>query len=141
MTRSTMLLRALLAFIGLCILFLGLDVVFGGIRTSGWMGPTDFVDVISPADFNAQDNHVRFLGGVFTSFGLVFLTGAFLFHSLRITMIVLCSIVFLGGLSRFTTPDLATLLNMAVLPSVLLELFLFPALAVWIFKAGRHHGP
>ena len=57
MTRSTMLLRALLALIGLCILFLGLDVVFGGIRTPGWMGPTGFVDVTNPKAFKPKENH------------------------------------------------------------------------------------
>ena len=119
MNRSSSLLRVLLAIIGLCIMVLGLDVVFGGIRTLGWMGPTDFVEVVNPTDFAAQDNHVRLLDGLFTSFGLVFLAGAVLFHSLRITLIVLCGIVFLGGLSRFTTPELTTLLNMAVLPSLL----------------------
>lgn len=137
MLHSPAILRVVLALVGLAILVLGLDVVFGGIRTLGWMGPTDFVEVTNPTDFAVQDNHVRFLGGLFVSVGLVFLAGALLLHTLRTTLIVLCGIVFLGGISRFTTPDLATLLNMAVLPSLLLELIFFPALALWIFKIGR----
>lgn len=137
MTLSHILLRLVLALVGLAILTLGMDVVFGGIRTLGWMGPTDFVEVTNQIDFSVQDNHVRFLGGVFTASGLVFLSGALLFHTLRRTLIVLCGAVFLAGLSRFTTPEFATVLNPGVLPSLLLELIFFPALAVWIYRAGK----
>lgn len=134
---STTLLRSLIAVIGIAIAFLGLDVVFGGIRTLGWMGPTDFVQVVNPADFAVQDNHVRFLGGVFCGIGLLFVLGALAFSRMKSALMVLCALVFVGGLSRFTSPDLGTLFNMAVLPSLLAELILFPIVGFWIYKADR----
>lgn len=134
---STSLLRILIALIGIAVAFLGLDVVFGGIRTLGWMGPTDFVEVVNPSDFAVQDNHVRFLGGVFSGIGLLFFVGALAFERMRVALMFLCVLVFIGGLSRFTSPDLSTLFNMAVLPSLLAELFLFPIVGFWIFKSGK----
>ncbi|TCL01612.1 uncharacterized protein DUF4345 [Shimia isoporae] len=135
--KSTLLLRGLIALIGFAIAFLGLDVVFGGIRTLGWMGPTDFVEVVNPTDFAVQDNHVRFLGGVFSGIGLLFVLGAVAFSRMRTAIMVLCALVFIGGLSRFTTPDFGTLFNMAVLPSLLAELILFPLVGFWVYKAGK----
>ncbi|GAA6180549.1 hypothetical protein NBRC116594_19870 [Shimia sp. NS0008-38b] len=137
MTKSALPLRLSLAVIGAIIVFLGLDVVLGGMRTMGWMGPTTFIDVADPSRFAIQDNHVRFLGGVWTGLGLVFVAASVAFHTLRITLLVLCATVVLGGLSRLTTPEFATLLNMSILPSLIAELVLFPLLALWIFKAGH----
>ena len=40
------LLRAGLGIIGLVIMFLGFDVAFGGIRTLGWMGTTNYLEIV-----------------------------------------------------------------------------------------------
>ena len=128
------LLRLLLGIVGVVIVFLGFDVAFGGIRTLGWMGPTDFVEIVNSTDFRVQDNHFRFLGGVWIGIGVVFFAGAFALRRLRLVLIVLCGLVFLGGLARLSSFDLRALLSLSVLPSLLAELILFPAIGYWIHK-------
>ena len=44
-------LRIILAIVGIVIVILGFDVAFGGIRTLGWLGPTDFIEVVNSSDF------------------------------------------------------------------------------------------
>ena len=129
-------LRIFLAAFGLVIFWLGLDIAFGGIRTLGWMGPTDFLDVADPGPFNVQDNHVRFLGGVWCAIGLAYVLGAALFARMKTTLLVLCGLIFVGGLSRFTGPEFTTLFNFSVLPSFLIELIGMPLLAFWIFRSS-----
>lgn len=137
MKTANLLLRILLAIIGVVIFVLGLDVAFGGIRTLGWLGPTDFLEVVNTTDFKVQDSHFRFLGGTWIGIGLVFVAGAFALQRLRTALVVLCALVFIGGLSRFSSPDLATLVNASVLPSLLAELIMFPLLGLWISKSGE----
>ena len=129
---SMVALRATLALVGLAIALLGLDVAFGGIRTLGWMGPTDFIDVLEPADFAVQNSHVKFLGGLFVALGLGLIFGAVRYAEMRTAMLVICSAVFVGGLARLTGSEVGVVMNGAVLPSFLAEIVLFPALAFWI---------
>ena len=132
-------LRIILAIVGIVIVILGFDVAFGGIRTLGWLGPTDFIEVVNSSDFRVQDSHFRFLGGVWIGIGFVFVAGAFALRQLRLVLIVLCGLVFIGGLARFTGPSLATLFNLSVLPSLITELFVFPLLGYWIARSGKDH--
>lgn len=137
MKTANLILRILLAIVGVVIFIIGLDVAFGGIRTLGWLGPTDFLEVVNASDFNVQDNHFRFLGGTWIGIGLVFVAGAFAFQRMRTALVTLCAVVFVGGLARFSTPDLATLAHSSVLPSLLAELIMFPLLGLWISKSGE----
>ena len=132
-------LRIILAIVGIVIVILGFDVAFGGIRTLGWLGPTDFIEVVNSSDFRVQDSHFRFLGGVWIGIGFVFVAGAFALRQLRLVLIVLCVLVFIGGLARFTGPSFATLFNLSVLPSLIAELFVFPLLGYWIARSGKDH--
>ena len=52
-------------------LFTGLNRAFGGIATLGWQGSTEFLEVISEHNYLIQDNHNRFLGGVWAAIGLM----------------------------------------------------------------------
>jgi hypothetical protein len=128
------LLRLILAIIGLIIIFLGFNVGFGGIRTLGWQGPTDYVEIVNSVAFRIQDSHFRFLGGVWLGIGIVFVAGTFAMHRLRTVLIVLCGVIFIGGIARLSAFDIRILLSLSVLPSLLAELVLFPALAYWIHK-------
>jgi len=130
-------LRAVLVVAGLAIVFLGLNVALGGILTMGWQGgSTPFLTVTDPALFAVRDNHIRFIGGVWLGVGVIFLVAAFLFSQLRITLLVLIGMIFLGGLARFSVGDPAVFLDPAISPSLLLELIGFPLLGWWIARAA-----
>ncbi|MBV1885922.1 MAG: DUF4345 domain-containing protein [Parvibaculaceae bacterium] len=130
-----MVLRFLLALCGAGIVFLGLNVGFGGIATLGWQGSTDFVVAADAAAFAVQDSHVRFLGGVWLGVGVLFLGGALFFRSLTSMLIALCGLIFVGGLVRMSVFDPALLFGADIGPSLFAELIIFPGLALWIWRA------
>jgi len=132
-------LRALLGIIGLAIIFLGLNVGFGGIQTLGWQGAGEFISIVNRDLFEVRDNHVRFIGGVWLGVGLVFLTSAFLFSQLKMTVLVLFGIIFVGGLARLSAMDAALLMGAEIVPSLIAELVVFPLIGVWVWKQERSH--
>lgn len=136
MQPSGLSLRAALALCGAAIVFLGLNVALGGIITLGWQGGGDFLAVTDATLFAVRDSHIRFIGGVWLGVGLAFLAGALLFDLLRNTLVVLCGMIFVGGLTRLAGGDAALLGGAAILPSLALELVLFPLLGLWIAKWG-----
>ena len=127
-------LRILLGIIGLVIMFLGFNVAFGGIRTLGLQGPTDFIEVVNSTAFRIQDSHFRFLGGLWLGVGVAFFAGAFRLRRLRNVLIILCGVIFIGGIARLSAFDLRVLFSLSVLPSLLAELILFPAVGYWLYK-------
>jgi hypothetical protein len=129
-------LRAALALCGAAIVFLGLNVGLGGIETLGWQGGGEFIAVTDAGAYAIRDSHIRFIGGVWLGVGLAFLAGALLFDRLRTALIVLCGLVFVGGLTRLAGGDAALVTSAAIMPSLVLELVLFPLLGLWIVK-GR----
>jgi Domain of unknown function (DUF4345) len=132
---NTYALRVVLGFAGAAIVFLGLNVGFGGIQTLGWQGGTpDFISINDAAAFGVRDNHIRFIGGVWLGVGLLMLAGAFCLAQLRTVLIALTAMIFVGGLARFSAGDTSLLLSSAILPSFVLELVLFPLLGFWIYK-------
>ena len=109
--RPNYLLRAVLAIVGAVIVFLGLNVGFGGIETLGWQGgAVPFVTVTDPAVFAVRDSHIRFIGGVWLALGLVMLAGSVAFERLRTVLIALTTMVVVGGLARFSG-DMSILLS------------------------------
>jgi hypothetical protein len=131
-------LRIALAVLGAFIIFLGLNVAFGGIATLGWQGGQDaFVSVTAPDLFAIRDNHVRFIGGVWLGLGLLVLSGALAFRRLRPVLIAAMGLIFVGGLARFSAGDLSLLTSADILPSLLFELVAAPLLGLWFSKAER----
>lgn len=131
-------LRVVLALTGCAILFLGLNIALGGITTLGWQGGgTGFVTVADPVEFAVKDSHIRFVGGVWSSVGILMLIGTVAFQVMRQTLIALTAMVFVGGLSRFSAFDPDVLMSAAIAPSFVLELVLFPLLGLWVFKAEQ----
>ncbi len=128
-------LRLILALAGAGIVFLGLNVGFGGIATLGWQGSPDFVVAADAYAYSVQDSHVRFLGGVWLGVGGLFLLGALLFKRLTSVLMVLCGLIFVGGLVRMSGFEATPLLGGDIAPSLFAELFIFPGLALWIARA------
>ena len=130
-------LRVVLCVTGAIVVWLGLNVGMGGFETLGWQGARGFFSVTDPKTFAVQDNHVRFIEGVWLSVGLVLMAGGVALNHLRSVLIALTGMVFVGGLMRFTSADAALLLSSCIAPSLIAELVAFPLLGFWIFKATQ----
>jgi len=132
----TMLLRGLLAVVGVIVIWLGLNVSLGGIATLGWQGATNFFTITDAQTFAVQDNHVRFIAGVWTGVGVFLLAGAVMPRRLAPVLKAMMALVFLGGLARLTVVDPALLTSAQIAPSLFAELLLFPLLGWWIHKTN-----
>ncbi|MEP7241523.1 MAG: DUF4345 domain-containing protein, partial [Devosia sp.] len=131
-------LRGALAIVGAVIVFLGLNVGFGGIQTLGWQGGSaPFLSITDASMFAVRDNHIRFIGGVWLALGLLMLAGSIALQRLRAVLVALTAMIFVGGLTRLGGGDLAVLLRPDVVPSVLFEIALVPLLGLWIAKAEQ----
>ncbi len=116
-------------------MFLGLNIGLGGIKTLGWQTAGDFVAISDIQIFNVQDNHIRFVGGVWFGVGATFLLGAFAINKLRPTLIALSLIIAIAGLFRLSAANMDVILSPNILPSLALELVAFPLLAWWLAKS------
>lgn len=124
-----------LGLIGLVVVSMGLNVGLGGIPTLGWFGSDEFMLVAGVEVYDAQDNHIRFLGGLWFAVGLVFIAGAFKRQKLQYSLILLCLMVGVAGLFRWSVMEIDIVLNAALLPSMTLEIIGFPLLAFWLWRS------
>jgi len=132
--KKLRLLNAVLVLTGAAIIFLSLNVGLGGIRTLGWQGSQDFLNVTDLAAFLTRDSHVRFIGGVWFGVGALFMAGGFALEKLRQTLIALCAVIAFAGLFRLSALNMDTILSAAIAPSMILEFLGFPLLAVWLVR-------
>lgn len=125
-------LRVPLVLAGLLIMATGINIAFGGIFTLGWQGASDFAQVTNQERFLAQDSHVRFLGGIWLSTGVLFVisaTNLARFHAaLKFALIS----TFVGGLARFSQMNLSVTLGQDVVGSLIAELMGMPLLYFWL---------
>lgn len=131
------LLNLVVVIVGAAIIFLGLNVGLGGIKTLGWQTTRDFVAITDAAIFNAQDSHIRFIGGIWFGVGATFLIGGIAMRTLRPTLIILSAMIAIAGLFRLSGMDSDVIFSAAIAPSIALELFGFPLLAWWLVVSGR----
>ncbi|MEO6015264.1 MAG: DUF4345 domain-containing protein [Devosia sp.] len=136
--RPNYVLRAAIAIVGAFVVFLGLNVGLGGIQTLGWQGgAAPFLDITDASMFAVRDNHIRFIGGVWLSLGLLMLAGSIAFQQMRSVLIPLTAMMFVGGVVRFASGDFATLFSVSLVPSLIFEIVVAPLLGLWIWKAER----
>lgn len=128
------LLRILLAVIGIVIVLLGLNVSLGGIQTLGWQGVSDFFVVTDAEAFAVQDNHIRFIAGVWTGVGAYFVAAALMPQQLSPALKAMIVLVAFGGIARLFVLDSTLLMSQQIAPSLVAELVLFPLLGWWIHK-------
>jgi hypothetical protein len=131
------LLNSVVVIIGAAIIFLGLNIGLGGIKTLGWQSTRDFITITDAAAFHAQDSHIRFIGGVWFGVGAVFLIGGFAMHRFRSTLITLSAIIAIAGLFRLSGMDTEVIYSAAIGPSLTFELVGFPLLACWLMASGK----
>lgn len=126
--------RIFLALGGIFIVFTGLDFSFGGIKTLGWQIETTFLEITKPDVFAAQDNHVRFIGGVWLAVGLLLLIGAASPGPMRSVLYACFFAIFVGGLARMSVGDADLLVSEAIAGSLALELIGMPLVALWLSR-------
>jgi hypothetical protein len=134
------LLNLVVVIAGAAIIFLGLNVGLGGIKTLGWQTTSDFISITDASIFHAQDSHIRFIGGIWFGVGATFLIGGFAMRTFRPTLIILSAMIAIAGLFRMSDIDSGVIFSAAIAPSIALELFGFPLLAWWLFVSGKREG-
>ena len=134
------LLNLVVVIVGAFIIFLGLNVGLGGIKTLGWQTTRDFISISDAATFHVQDSHVRFIGGVWFGVGAAFLIGGFAMSKLRPTLIILSVMIAIAGLFRLSGMESGVIFSAAVAPSIAFELFGFPLLAWWLVVSEKREG-
>jgi hypothetical protein len=131
------LLNSVVVIVGAVIVFLGLNVGLGGIKTLGWQSTRDFVSITDATTFHAQDSHIRFIGGVWFGVGAAFLIGGFAMRTFRPTLIILSAMIAIAGLFRLSGMDTGVIFSAAIAPSLAFELVGFPLLAWWLIASGK----
>ena len=134
------LLNVIVVIVGAAIIFLGLNVGLGGIKTLGWQAPRDFISISDATTFHVQDSHIRFIGGVWFGVGAVFLIGGFAMSKFRPTLIILSAMIAIAGLFRLSGMEGGAVFSAAIVPSIAFELIGFPLLAWWLVVSGRREG-
>ena len=126
------LVNLVVVIVGSAIIFLGLNVGLGGIKTLGWQTTRDFISITNAATFHVQDSHIRFIGGIWFGVGAAFVIGGFAMRTFRPTLIILSVMIAVAGLFRLSGIDSGVIFSAAIAPSLVLELFGFPLLAWWL---------
>lgn len=128
-------LRVVMVIVGVLIIYVGINVAFGGIRTLGLQGTTEFLEVTEEGRYLIQDSHVRFLGGVFSAIGLFFLLAATNLGKYQSALKVVFVLIFIGGLTRFSNPGVV--FNPNVVGSLAIEIVLMPILFLWVSRVEK----
>lgn len=128
---SKTLLKIVLILTGTVVVILGINIGFGGIATLGLQGTSDFFDVTNQSVFDIRDNHVRFGGGIVIAIGLAMVFTAFRLNKAFPILLFIALMFMAGGIARLTAFHSDLIFSADILPSLLIELFGFPALAYW----------
>lgn len=126
--------RIVLVIVGAVSAVIAVNVAFGGLQTLGWQGPTDYFTVTDGANYAIRDNHARFFGGVMLALGAFFILAATNPRRYRAALLLAVTLMFAGGLARFTQLEPGVMFGPAIIVSTLVELVLMPVLAVWVWK-------
>ena len=129
--------RIVLVLSGALVVFLGLNVALGGIPTMSWLGERPFLSVTDAAQYALIDNHVRFFGGLFTGLGLFMVLAAADPVKYRQALTVVFAAIFIGGLARFSAPEIAVVFKDEIVGSLAAELVLMPVLIFWFSRLRR----
>lgn len=130
--NQSLIFRGLLVILGAIMIFVGVNVGFGGIQTLGWQVPPDFISITNMANFQVQDNHVRFLGGFFAMTGAFMLLASTDLQKYQGELRMVFVVMFVAGLTRLSALQAEVILGSSVLVSFLAEVLLMPILFFWL---------
>ncbi|NKC00665.1 MAG: DUF4345 domain-containing protein [Pseudomonadales bacterium] len=128
-------LKIILALLGVFVVFSGLDMTLGGFFTLGWMEQVTFFEVVDDAKFQEADNHYRFLGGVWTGMGVLLILSVTNLKKYQSMLTLVFACVFLGGLARLSQMNAEVLLSPGVLWAFVVEVVGMPLLYLWLSKS------
>lgn len=137
MASSLVGLRVVLILAGAFIFVQGINIVFGGMQTLGWLGENNFFVVTNAPAFAIQDSHARFLGGLWLGIGSLFCLASLNVQKYRNALVFACCLVFLGGLARFSQMQWDVTFGPKIIGSLVAELVGMPILYFWISKTTR----
>jgi len=128
---SPILFKAVLSLAGAFIVLLGLDIGLGGITTRGWLGSNDFVAITDAHAFAVQDNHVKFLGGVWLGVGITLWAGAWNPTRFAQVLRLAFALIFFGGVMRLLSDNPEIAFGPDIIGSFAAELVGMPILYLW----------
>lgn len=131
---SLILFRAFIFVCGLIAVYSGIDIGFGGILSLGMQTGGEFLSVTDAGVFTQQDNHVRFVGGVWLGLGFVILLCALRPAQMKQTLYAIIFAVWVGGLARLSIGDIDVIAGPDAIGSVLLEVVGMPLVAFWLSR-------
>lgn len=137
MPINEIVLRIILVVGGAFAVFTGFDFAAGGIRSLGLEGPVLSLTTTDTHALDARDSHTRFLGGVWLTVGLVFLASAVRLQALRVALLAAIVMIFVGGVSRFSTYEPQILFDPAITGALVAELIGMPILFFWVWNTRR----
>eukprot|EP00439_Symbiodinium_sp_Y106_P088439 s1_g975.t1 len=123
--------RTILFLGGAFVIITGIDTGIGGMRTLGWLGSNEFVAITDAYAFSVQDNHSKFLGGLWLGVGLIFWAGAMNPQRFSQALKVAFGLIFLGGLMRVASGNPEIVLTADIIGSWVAELIGMPLLYWW----------
>lgn len=126
--------RVVLILAGLVIIFTGINNAFGGMLTLGWQGQTVFFEITDQHSYLVQDSHIRFLGGLWTGIGLLFLIASSNVERYQSVLKFAFALIFLGGLVRFSQMQLDITFGKEIVGSLAAELVGMPLLYFWLSR-------
>jgi hypothetical protein len=137
MPTNEIALRIILVVGGAFAVFTGFDFAAGGIRSLGLEGPVLSLTATDSHALDARDSHTRFLGGVWLTVGLVFIASALRLQALRVALLAAIVMIFVGGVSRFSTYAPQILFDPAISGALVAELIGMPILFFWVWNTRR----
>ncbi len=130
-------LRIVLVLAGIFIAFTGVNLAFGGMLTLGWQGQTAFFEITNQQAYLVQDSHIRFLGGLWTGIGLLFIVAATNLQKYESALKVAFVLIFLGGLARFSQMQMDITFGKDIVGSLVAELVGMPLLYFWLSRTAK----
>ena len=130
-------LRVVLTLAGIVIIFTGVNTAFGGMLTLGWQGQTIFFEVTDQHSYLVQDSHIRFLGGLWTGIGLLFIIASSNVEKYQSALKFAFALIFLSGLARFSQMQLDITLGKDIVGSLVVELIGMPLLYFWLSRTVK----
>lgn len=137
-TISSWALRGVLVLLGIINVLIGVNVGFGGIRTLGMQGPTNFLEIIDQRIFLIQDSHVRYFGGLYIGIGLFLVFAGTRPHKYHNALNLVFFLIFMGGLARLTMNRPDILFGPELIGSFLAEILLMPILYFWLARVVKN---
>ena len=114
--------KIVLVLLGLYGIFLGIDFGWGGFRSLGWQGTTDFFQITDALRYEVQDSNFRFFGGMFIGVGMFLLLAATNLRRYQQSLTLIFGLILIGGLTRFSVGKVESLLMPEIIVALVVAL-------------------